>query len=466
MNRGRAIRAIFVVGMLLVDALAIALSFGLAFRLIGVLDRRARLTLLDISIYQDILVILELTLIPALALYHMYLPKRGVSRIDLLHRIFIAVSVGNVLAIAATAFFVRDLEYPRSLVVYAWALTILLVWVGRMLLDLVLRRLRRLGFDEQRVLVVGAGEPGHIILDKIRHAPELGYKFVGFVDDLPLAQPASDHILGGIADLPNLIRRHGIGDVIIALPSLSHQQLLDIVASCASERVNIKVLPDMFQIMSSEVTTSEFSGLPLLQVRDVQLRGWNLAIKRAMDLVLSALGIVLLSPLMMAIALAIKLTSPGPVFFTQERVGLDGRPFQLLKFRSMRPDAERETGPVWAGPTDQRRTRIGAIIRRLSLDELPQLVNVLLGEMSLVGPRPERPYFVEQFSRVIPRYADRHREKAGMTGWAQVNGLRGQTSIEERTRYDLFYVENWSITFDIKILLKTIATVFRDRNAY
>jgi exopolysaccharide biosynthesis polyprenyl glycosylphosphotransferase len=185
-----------------------------------------------------------------------------------------------------------------------------------------------------------------------------------------------------------------------------------------------------------------------------------------MDLAVSGAVLILGSPLLLLLAILVKLDSPGPVFFVQERVGLDGRPFHLIKFRSMREDAEQKTGPIWAAPDDRRRTKIGTFIRRWSLDELPQLVNVLIGEMSLVGPRPERPYFVEQFSREVPRYGERHNERAGLTGWAQVNGLRGQTSITERTKYDLFYVENWSLAFDVKILLKTIGAIFRDKNAY
>ena len=186
-----------------------------------------------------------------------------------------------------------------------------------------------------------------------------------------------------------------------------------------------------------------------------------------MDLVISALGLLLLSPLMMLIALVIKIESPGPVFYSQIRVGLDGKPFKMLKFRSMRMGAEATTGAVWASEGDPRRTRLGGILRKLSLDELPQLINVLVGEMSLVGPRPERPIFVEQFRQVVPRYMDRHQEKAGMTGWAQVNGLRGNTSIVERTKYDLYYIENWSLLFDLKIILRTVMNTLRgDKHAY
>jgi exopolysaccharide biosynthesis polyprenyl glycosylphosphotransferase len=207
--------------------------------------------------------------------------------------------------------------------------------------------------------------------------------------------------------------------------------------------------------MAGQLSVGELSGLPLLNLRDVALRGWKLTLKRAIDLIGSATGLVLLSPLMFLIAILIKLDSPGPALYTQERMGLDGKRFYLFKFRTMRADAEAH-GPGWTRPDDPRRTRLGAFLRRTNLDELPQLINVLLGDMSLVGPRPERPIYVEEFRKRIPRYMERHREKAGITGWAQVNGLRGDTSIEERTKYDLWYIENWSVWLDIKIILMTI----------
>lgn len=217
--------------------------------------------------------------------------------------------------------------------------------------------------------------------------------------------------------------------------------------------------------MASEVTIGDLGGLPLLTMRDVALRGWRLAVKRAIDVALSSGVLVLLSPLMLLTALLIKLDSKGPVFFVQERTGLDGSPFPMLKFRSMRLDAEAQ-GPGWTTEDDPRRTRLGAVIRKLSLDELPQFINVLLGDMSLVGPRPEQPAYVEQFRRSIPRYMDRHREKAGLTGWAQVNGLRGDTSIAERTKYDLWYIENWSLGLDVKILIRTAFQGLTSRSAY
>ncbi len=273
-------------------------------------------------------------------------------------------------------------------------------------------------------------------------------------------------VLGRISDLPSLIDEHSIDEAIIALPEASHEEILTIISLCERGKVSIKVYPDVFQIMAAQVSIGDLGGLPLLTVRDVALRGWRLTLKRAVDLIGGAIGLVVLSPLMLLVAVLVKLDSQGPVFYTQVRMGLDARPFWMIKYRSMRTDAEAETGPVWATEDDPRRTRLGAFIRRFSIDEWPQFINVLLGEMSLVGPRPERPVFVEQFKRSIPRYMDRHREKSGLTGWAQVNGLRGDTSIAERTKYDLWYIENWSLLLDFKIILKTIFNAFTSENAY
>jgi exopolysaccharide biosynthesis polyprenyl glycosylphosphotransferase len=219
--------------------------------------------------------------------------------------------------------------------------------------------------------------------------------------------------------------------------------------------------------MASEVNIGDLGGLPLLTIRDVALQGWKLALKRGMDIVVSGFVLVILSPFLLLMTIMVKLDSPGSVFFVQERMGLDARPFRMIKFRSMRIDAELG-GPGWTTPNDPRRTKLGTLMRRFNIDELPQFINVLIGDMSLVGPRPERPVYVEQFRQSIPRYMDRHREKAGITGWAQVNGLRGDTSIIERTKYDLWYIENWSLTLDIRILIRTAFQwlLGLNRNAY
>jgi exopolysaccharide biosynthesis polyprenyl glycosylphosphotransferase len=368
----------------------------------------------------------------------------------------------------ASAFLWRDFGPSRLLVALLWVIGIVLVSFGRMVTLSVQMSMRARGMGEDRVLIVGESDPGRLVLQRIRQVPQLGYKPVGC-----LIAPGSDGgraelpVLGTTLDIATVIRQHQISDVIVAMPTLSHEQMIEIVSLCQGERVNIRVFPDLFQMLSSGVETVDLAGLPLLTIRDTAMRGPDIAIKRTMDVVGAAIGLVLLSPWMLLIALAIKLTSPnGPVFHCQERVGLDGKPFECLKFRTMRPDAEKDTGPVWATADDPRRTRLGAFLRRYSLDELPQLINILIGEMSIVGPRPERPHFVAQFRQTVPGYWARHREKAGLTGWAQANGLRGNTSIEERTAYDLWYVENWTPWLDIKIMLRTLFVVFRDRNAY
>jgi Undecaprenyl-phosphate glucose phosphotransferase len=316
-------------------------------------------------------------------------------------------------------------------------------------------------------LIIGTGDVARMVLKKIRQSSGTGYEAVGFISiDNGLESILGVPVLGHLDDLPEIIEQQKISEVIIALPEASSQEILNIIGNCERGRVAIKVFPDVFQIMAAEVSIDDLNGLPLLAVRDVALRGWRLTIKRTMDLIFSGILLIFTSPLMLLLALLIKLDSPGPVFYVQDRMGLDGNIFPIIKFRSMRPNAEDESGPIWAKQDDNRPTRLGTFMRRFSIDEWPQLINVLLGSMSMVGPRPERPIFVNQFRQSIPRYMDRHREKAGMTGWAQVNGLRGDTSIVERAKYDLWYIENWSILLDLKIMLKTLLTVLFDRNAY
>ncbi len=396
-------------------------------------------------------------------LYHI---RPGGSRIDLFYRILSAVSIATLLATALSFLTLRtDQGLTRGLIIYHWGFSVVLIAIGRTFTGWVQQLVRRRW--PERLVIVGTGEVAHMILQKTQQA-RLGYRVVGFVNGTGgPAEIANLPVLGSQADLPRILREYKVDEAIIALPDASHEDLLALIAACESERAVVRVFPDLFQIIASEVAISDLDGLPLLTVRDVALRGWKRAVKRGMDLVVSGVGLVLLSPLMLLIAALIKLESKGSVFYAQERVGLDGKPFPMLKFRSMRVDAEASSGPVWASADDPRKTRVGSFLRRTSLDELPQLINVLLGDMSLVGPRPERPIFVEQFRQVLPRYMERHSEKAGMTGWAQVNGLRGDTSIVERTKYDLYYVENWSFLFDLKILMRTVVNIFKgDRNAY
>lgn len=454
--------------LLVTDLFLLIGSFVISYNLRLEIEPRARITMPPLVAYEGIMLAMVVTVVLVLFSVRLYSPQRGVSRIDLFYSVVRWVTLGYLLSLGVSTLAFKGIDYPRWVLLYSWAISIVLLWLSRVLMITLISVLRTLGINQERLLIVGAGEPGRIIYDRIASWPGLGYSVIGFLEDDPTLIPPGDMpVLGPISSLPQVVSEYRIDEVMFASPTITHKQVLHLVHSCGKLKINVKVFPDVFQIMSSEVGVTELGGLPMMRVRDVALRGWNLAIKRAMDLAISAACLVLFSPTLMLAALVIKATSPGgPVFFAQTRVGLDGRPFELLKFRSMRPDAEKESGPVWARPGDQRTTFLGRFMRRYSFDELPQLINVLLGEMSLVGPRPERPYFVQQFSRMIPRYSERHREKAGVTGWAQVNGLRGNTSIEERTKYDLYYVENWSPLFDIKILLRTIFAVFKGSNAY
>jgi len=459
----RRARAVFLLTLALTDIAMSLLAFYVAY---GV---RAATGGPKIGPFQDYFLLALIQLANTLIVffvYKFYHRRHAAILLDEIYRMFGALSVGTLLTIAFLGFVLRGLEYQRLMIVFAWLAGLVLIPFGRWLHGRVQRWFQRRGRGAERVLIVGTGEVGRMILQKVQYTPGLGYRVVGFVDP----QPGQTSVLGlpvfgGIDDIPAIIEREGIAEVIIGLPEASHQELVGIVSQCEREKVSIRVFPDVFQIMASEVTINDLGGLPLLTIRDVALRGWKLTLKRMVDIAFSSVFLLFASPVMMLVALAIKLDSPGAVFFVQERMGLDAKPFNVLKFRSMRQDAEAH-GPGWTTKDDPRRTRVGAFIRKTSLDELPQFINVLMGDMSVVGPRPEQPAYVEQFRQSIPRYMERHREKAGITGWAQVNGLRGDTSIVERTKYDLWYIENWSLWLDFRIILRTALKTFIDKTAY
>lgn len=462
-------RFVFQVVTLVTDLAAICLAVFSAHRLQrlvkpGSVDR--------LLAYAPFLLLLAGSTVLVLYFSRRYHRRQPQSLIDSLSVVAGPVTVASLIALAGVAFFFRSpvdavpVNYPRAFLIYTWVFSILFVSLGRFLLARVFAFFQARHVGRDRVLVVGTGEIGRMLVQKLQSAGGVAHEVVGFVDTNPdTPTVVGVPVLGRPADLPTIIESHGVDEVVIGVPEGSHHLLVQLISLCEREKVSIKVFPDVFQIMATEVTVGDLAGLPLLTVRDVALRGWRLSMKRGYDLVFGSLMLIFFSPLMLFIALLIKLESPGPIFFIQERMGLDARPFPMLKFRSMRSDAERE-GPGWTTADDPRKTRLGSLLRRISFDELPQLINVVRGDMSLVGPRPERPVYVEQFRQVIPRYMERHREKAGLTGWAQVNGLRGDTSIVERTKYDLWYTENWSIWLDIKICVRTAFRLFRDRNAY
>ena len=409
-------------------------------------------------------------IIVVFSFFRLYRIARMSSRIDETYTILSASTVGTLMGIALFSLLFKnsplEQDYSRAVIIYAWLGTILFVSAGRLGHSQLRLFLRRKGWGRDRVLIVGTGDVGRMIYQKIQSNPGLGYEVKGLVAaNQNGGIPAGLPVLGHADELATLIDREKVDEVIIALPEATHQEILTLISRCERGKVTIKVFPDVFQYMAGQVSIGELGGLPLLTVRDIALRGWRRVAKRTMDVAGAAFGLIVLSPLMVLMAVLIRLDSKGPVFYAQDRMGLDARMFKMLKFRSMRTDAEKK-GPGWTVEDDPRVTRLGRLIRRINVDELPQLINVLVGDMSLVGPRPERPVYVNQFRRSIPRYMDRHWEKGGMTGWAQVNGLRGDTSIPERTRYDLWYIENWSLLLDVKILIRTIVNIFASPNAY
>ncbi len=411
------------------------------------------------------------SLVVVFAFAKLYRVARTTSRIDEFYSVFGATTVSTLIGVALSSLLFKnsmlEMDYSRGVVLYGWGLSIVLITIGRIVHTSIRSRLRRRGWGCDRLLIVGTGEIGRMVYQKVQSNPGLGYAVAGFVatNGPDPEVPMGATILGQASELAPLINEHGIDEVIIALPDATHQEILMLLSECERGKATIKVFPDVFQIMASPVGIGDLGGLPLVTVRDRALRGWRRFTKRLMDVVGATAGLVALSPLMLFVAVLVKLDSRGPVFYVQDRMGLDAKPFKMLKFRSMEKNAE-ASGPGWTVEGDPRVTRLGRLIRSINVDELPQLINVLLGEMSLVGPRPERPVYVNQFRRSIPRYMDRHWEKAGLTGWAQVNGLRGDTSIAERTKYDLWYIENWSLLLDVKIIVRTVFNVLQSPNAH
>jgi Undecaprenyl-phosphate glucose phosphotransferase len=398
----------------------------------------------------------------------LYRPQRQKSVLDEIFGVFKGTLYAALMLVAVTYFW-RDNRYSRAALLIFTGLSFVGVAVVRFVFKGVLQFVRRRGFNLRYVLVLGAGRLARQVIEAVDLHRELGFRVIGC---LSLTQKrvgstvSGVPVVGTLRDLRGLLLSRGVDQVLVALPSRAHNRLPRIMEVLSDTTVDVKLVPDVYQYATLFGGLEEWGGLPIVNLQSIGVLGLNAILKRVFDVVFSSLFLLVLSPLMLALAVLAKLGSHGPALFQQERVGLDGKPFQMLKFRTMRVDAEDESGPVFARDGDPRVTLLGQWLRRASLDELPQLFNVLSGDMSLVGPRPERAVFIEQFRRRIPRYQLRHMVKAGMTGWAQVNGLRGNTSIEKRVEYDLYYIEHWSILLDLKILARTVAFGFLSRNAY
>jgi Undecaprenyl-phosphate glucose phosphotransferase len=409
----------------------------------------------------------------------LYRLRRGRSRVD----DFFAVFVGSILAVLfgmmATLYVetyivisARDtgaLEVSQPVWVIFLVLNVALTFASRELMREVLERRWRAGIGLKKILIAGCGDLGRLVADKILEHRELGYQIVGFVDD----KAAGDHLgyrgfplLGTLDDAAQITVDEEVDHLYVALPPEEHVRMLELLESTSREMVDVKVVPDLLQVIALRARLEDLDGIPVININEPPLQGFNTIVKRAIDVAISSMALILLSIPIGVIALLVKATSKGSVLFHQERMGLDGKSFTIVKFRSMFDDAEKQTGPVWAVADDPRVTPVGRFLRRSNLDELPQLWNVLRGDMSIVGPRPERPHFVAQFKHKIPQYMLRHKVKAGLTGWAQVNGWRGNTALEKRIEYDLYYIENWSVRLDLKIMWLTLLKGFFHKHAY
>ena len=398
----------------------------------------------------------------------LYSPMRITSLFEEATKI-IKASLVAILTFVTVVYFLKEYKYSRVVFFYFWIFSTSGLIISRSSLRTFLRHLRKKGYNLRFVLIVGAGELGQKILRSLNSHLELGLRVAGFLTrrkEKLATGVFGVPILGLYEDIKKVLAAHHIDQVILALPLEEHYRLKTIMEEIDNEMVNIQIVPDFFEYVSLRGGVEELDNIPIINLRDSPLYGWNRILKRCFDILFSIMILTIVFPIMLLITIFIKLTSPGPVFYRQERMGLDGKLFNMLKFRTMRENAEKTTGPVWAQKEDMRRTKLGSFLRRLSLDELPQFINVLKGEMSIVGPRPERPFFIQQFKENVPRYMLRHKMKAGITGWAQVNGWRGNTSIEKRIEYDIYYIENWALGFDLKIMWLTLWKGFRSKHAY
>ncbi|WP_055105987.1 undecaprenyl-phosphate glucose phosphotransferase [Paenibacillus ihumii] len=399
-----------------------------------------------------------------------YSPKRKKRFADEVLKI-IQVHFTSLVILLSLMFFVKQVDISRYYLAIYMVFNLLFIMLYRYFLKRSLKQLRRKGYNKQFVLIIGAGSLGRKFHDNLKQYPELGYEIIGFLDDFQQWDAGEkgkySPILGTVAQLEDILESKLIDEVVLALPLEAHSKYAKIIASCEKAGVRALIIPDFFDYLPARPYFDNFAGMPMINVRDIPLdMAGNRLVKRAFDIVFSIAAIMITSPVMLFVVIGIKLTSPGPVIFKQERVGLNRRTFQMYKFRSMNvlPEGAPDTG--WTTANDPRRTKFGAFIRKTSIDELPQFFNVLAGHMSVVGPRPERPYFVEQFREEVPKYMVKHHVRPGITGWAQTHGLRGDTSIEERIKHDIFYIENWSMLLDIKIILRTIIHGFVNKNAY
>ena len=454
---------------MLIDAVVLALSYFLAWmiRFVGPMSATAVRT----RSFQQYMLMLIFIIPVYLLLYQaftLYTPMRMQGRRLVLANIVKANSLG-LLILMFTFYMIDEGDFSRSTYIMFYLINIVLQWGTRMLIFALLRDMREKGMNQTQMICVGYSRAAEEYIDRVLANPQWGYVIRGILDDNVPAGTAyrGIKVLGRIANLNVILPENRLDEIAITLGLSEYYRLEEIVALCEKSGVHTKFIPDYNKIIPTKPYTEDILGLPVINIRYVPLNNtFNAMVKRAMDIVGSIAGIIVTSPIMLLMCLLIKLTSPGPLIYKQERVGLHNQNFRMYKFRSMEVQPESEEKKAWTVKNDPRVTGIGKFMRHTSIDELPQLFNILKGDMSLVGPRPERPFFVEKFREEIPRYMVKHQVRPGLTGWAQVKGYRGDTSIRKRIECDLYYIENWSIGFDIKIIFLTFFKGFVNKNAY
>jgi exopolysaccharide biosynthesis polyprenyl glycosylphosphotransferase len=426
----------------------------------------------DVFNYCVISLVVSAYWVSLFAFFGMYRNWKTASRIDELIEAVRVISIGVLIILAATFDFQRGVQHAlnlsRFLIVVYWIVLVLCIGGLRMVLHTVQRKLLESGFGRKKALIIGWDNKAKMLYDQMVQAPALGYDIVGFVSQkqaLKKGQYKRIPVVGLIQDLRRIIQTIKAEEVVIALPRRSERQLEQVIGQCSGLNVGMKMVPDLYDVMVGQVRTNQIYGFPLIEILPQLITPTGLIIKRIGDVLLSLVLLICFLPFGVLIVTAIRLDSKGPIFYMQERVGKDEKTFHIIKFRSMVQDAEVRTGPVWAIDNDPRITAIGKWMRKLRLDEVPQLINVLRGDMSLVGPRPERPFFVEKLKKVHPLYVRRLGVRPGITGWAQIKGEYDQTieGVKEKIEYDLFYLENMSVRMDLKIILSTIYVVLKGR---
>jgi putative colanic acid biosynthesis UDP-glucose lipid carrier transferase len=420
--------------------------------------------------YQIAILVGMLLTILILSWFQVYRPWRGIRLRQELWAIFLAWG-GTIMVMIIIAFFTKtSTDFSRVWIAGWWIISGILIIALRVAIRLSLRFARSRGYNQRQVVVAGAGSLGQEIVSRIRSAPWVGLEIIGFFDDNEQLQGQVINgipVAGKLDDMEMYLQKEDIDQVWIALPLRAETRMKQLMKKIlVSTSAEIRFVPDIFEFRLLNFSVSEVVGLPVLNLTDSPMFGIHQLLKAVEDRIIAGLALIILAPIMALIALGVKLSSPGPVFYRQERVSWNGLSFTMLKFRSMPVNAEQSKGAQWATAGDQRTTLFGHFLRRTSLDELPQLINVIKGEMSIVGPRPERPVFIEEFRTEIPDYMQKHLVKAGITGWAQVNGWRGDTDLGTRIKYDLYYIENWSISLDLKIMIMTVFKGMIHKNAY